>query len=156
MFNQCLSGGQHPTPCAVRCALPVTFTYLIPFDDCEQATNANAAMENISENHINAKQPTPNVEAPARAISSRGNTTVQMRFGRKYGITSYVKNGRTQFSYNRIPSHVETFIFAESSRHYESRYSSRKHGSKPTRRKSLILPLGAICGLPNIFTKKAF
>lgn len=96
----------------------VTFTYLVPFDDFEQATSANAAMEDISESHINAKQPEHSIEAPAKSVTSRGSTSVEMKFGRKYEITSYVKKGRTKLSYNRFVNQtVEKAIFAESSRH---------------------------------------
>lgn len=96
----------------------VTFTYLVPFDDFEQATSANAAMEDISESHINAKQPEHSIEAPAKSVTSRGSTSVEMKFGRKYEITSYVKKGRTKFSYNQFADQeVEKAIFAESSRH---------------------------------------
>lgn len=68
----------------------VTFTYLVSFDDFEQATNANGAMADTAENHINAKQPKHIVEAPAKSVTSRGSTSVEMKFGRKYKITSYV------------------------------------------------------------------
>ena len=96
----------------------VTLTYLVPFDDFEQATSANAAMEDISESHINARQPEHSIEAPAKSVTSRGSTSVEMKFGRKYEITSYVKKGRTKFSYNRFANQqVERAIFAESSRH---------------------------------------
>lgn len=96
----------------------VTFTYLIPFRDFKQATSANAAMEDISESRINAKQPEHSIEVPARSISSRGSTTVEMKFGRKYEITSYVKKGRTKFSYTQFANQqVEKAIFDESSRH---------------------------------------
>ena len=41
-----------------------------------------------------------------------------MKFGRKYEITSYVKKGRTKFSYNQFANQqAERDIFAESSRH---------------------------------------
>ena len=96
----------------------VTLTYLIPFRDFKQATCANAAMEDISESRINARQPAHSIKAPARSISSRGSTTVEMKFGRKYEITSYVKKGRTKFSYNQFANQqAERDIFAESSRH---------------------------------------